>query len=231
MVDRSGVMRHVVFVGPQGAGKGTQAAAVAPRVGLVHLATGELLRDIMQLESPLAVEVRAIVDRGDLVPDVLMARILFSALDERSSEISVRGALIDGFPRNAEQAEVLDDQIAERGDELVSVIHIAVPREILMSRLTGRLVCRDCGRSYHRIFNPPPVDGVCSHCGGELYTRSDDTAEAVARRLDIYYSQTEPLLARWRARGLVQDVDGDRSIDEVTQSILDVLGPLLSEDR
>ena len=231
MVDRSGAMRHVVFVGPQGAGKGTQAAAVAPRAGLVHLATGDLLRDIMQSDSLLALEVREIVNRGDLVPDVLMARILFSALDEGSTHTNALGALIDGFPRNAEQADVLDDQIAERGDDLVGVIHIAVPRKILMSRLTGRLVCRNCSRSYHRVFNPPVVEGVCDVCGGELYTRSDDTEEAVARRLDIYYSQTEPLLDRWRSSGLVHEIDGDREIDEVTQSILDVLLPLLSEGR
>lgn len=224
-------MRHVVFVGPQGAGKGTQAASVAPQVGLVHLATGDLLREIMASDTPLAREVRGIVDRGDLVPDELMARILFSALDDRSSDSSPRGALIDGFPRNAEQAEVLDNQISERGDRLVAVIHIDVPRDVLMRRLTGRLICRGCGRSYHREFNPPTVEGVCDHCGGELYTRSDDTEEAVSRRLEIYYAQTEPLLDRWRERGLVHDVDGNQTIDDVTSQILSRLRPILEGEH
>lgn len=231
VVDRVGAMRHVVFVGPQGAGKGTQAAAVAPQVGLVHLATGDLLRDLMASDSPLAREVQEIYDRGDLVPDATMARILFSSLDVHSSSPPPRGALIDGFPRNAEQAEVLDGHIYDRGDELVAVIHISVPRDVLMKRLTGRLICRDCGRSYHREFNPPSRKAVCDHCGGELYTRSDDTEEAVARRLEIYFAQTEPLLDRWRERGLVTDVDGNRSIHDVTNQILPELKPHFEGER
>ena len=218
-------MRHVVFIGPQGAGKGTQAARIAPRFNLLHLATGDLFRSLMSQNSELAAEVRSYYDRGDLVPDALTARVLFAALDEQAASADVRGALIDGFPRNAAQAAVLDEQIAERGETLAAVVHIDVKRDVLMKRLTGRLVCKTCGATYHREFNPPKVEGVCDLDGGELYVRSDDTEEAVARRLDIYFEQTEPLLERWRERGLVLDVDGDQAIDDVTEAIAAALTP------
>jgi len=218
-------MRHVVFIGPQGAGKGTQAARIAPRFNLLHLATGDLFRALMSQNSELAAEVRSYYDRGDLVPDALTARVLFAALDEQAASADVRGALIDGFPRNAAQAAVLDEQIAERGETLAAVVHIDVKRDVLMKRLTGRLVCKTCGATYHREFNPPKVEGVCDLDGGELYVRSDDTEEAVARRLDIYFEQTEPLLERWRERGLVLDVDGDQAIDDVTEAIAAALTP------
>lgn len=211
-------MRHVVFVGPQGAGKGTQAALVAPKFGLVHLSTGDLLREVMASDMPIAAEVRAYYDKGNLVPNDLMARMLFAALDERA-DASSAGALLDGFPRNPAQADVLEAQIDARGETLASVIHISVPRDVLMRRLTGRLTCRNCGRTFHREFNPPAVDGVCDFCGGELFTRSDDTEEAVGRRLEIYFEQTEPLLARWRARGLVRDVDGNDAIERVSAHV------------
>lgn len=216
-------MRHVVFVGPQGAGKGTQAARVATRLGLIHLATGDLFRELMASESPLAAEVRSFYDAGNLVPDELTARVLFDALDARAASGDIAGALFDGFPRNAAQADVLDQQIADRGEALVAVVHIAVPRDALMERLTGRLTCRDCGRTYHQRFNPPRQEGVCDACGGELYVRSDDTEEAVSRRLEIYFEQTEPLLDRWRARGIVHDVDGNQEIDSVADTIIAVL--------
>jgi adenylate kinase len=216
-------MRHVVFIGPQGAGKGTQAALIAPKFNLIHLATGDLFRELMSGDSALADEVRSYYDRGDLVPDQLTARVLFAALDERQQSDSPAGALIDGFPRNAAQADVLDQQVKERGEEIAAVIHIAVPRDVLMKRLTGRLTCRNCNRNFHVVFNPPAVPGVCDYCGGELYTRSDDTEEAVERRLNIYFEQTEPLLAHWRARGLVRDVDGDQEIGAVADAITQAL--------
>ena len=216
-------MRHVVFVGPQGAGKGTQAANVAPRLGLIHLATGDLFRELMASESPLASEVRAFYDAGNLVPDELTARVLFAALDRGAESTGVAGALFDGFPRNSAQADVLDQQIEARGETLAAVVHIAVPRAVLMERLTGRLTCRDCGRTYHVRFNPPAQDGICDVCGGELYIRSDDTEDAVARRLEIYYEQTEPLLNRWGQRGIVHEIDGNRDIEAVTVAIITTL--------
>lgn len=219
---------HVLIIGPQGSGKGTQAAAVAPQLGLVHVATGDLFRALMASDSELAREVRSYYDRGALVPDDLTVRVLVTRLDELEREQpNYRGVLLDGFPRNRAQAEALDRVLRERGDDLVAVIHLVVPREALIERLSGRLVCQQCGATYHRIFNPPRQPGVCDRCGGPLIQRSDDTPEAITRRLDIYEEQTAPLLEYYRQRGLLVDIDGDRSIDEVSQSILAALAPRL----
>jgi adenylate kinase len=213
-------------MGPQGAGKGTQAALVAPKLRLEHISTGDLFREVMAGESDLGNEIRSYYDRGSLVPDALTIRMLMAHVDEvLSGETAVRGMLLDGFPRNQAQAETLDAALADRGDRIVAVVHVDVPRERLMERLTGRLVCPNCGATFHRIFNPPRVAGVCDVCGSKLIQRSDDTPEAVERRLTIYYEQTAPVLDYYRAEGLLVDVDGDRPINEVAQGIVDALIP------
>lgn len=194
-------MQHVVIIGPQGAGKGTQAARIAPRYNLVHLATGDLFRALMQRDTPLSQEVRGYVDRGDLVPDDLTARILFQALDERAAEDAPKGALFDGFPRNRAQAEVLDAKIEERRETLAAVVHLQVPMDVLRERIAKR---------------------------AEEEERSDDTPEAIQRRLDIYFSETEPLLDLWRPRDLVIDIDGDQTIDAVAHDIACALDRVLT---
>ncbi|MDI3339766.1 MAG: adenylate kinase [Sphaerobacter sp.] len=218
--------RHVVIMGPQGAGKGTQAALVAPRLGLIHVATGDLFRQVMASDSELGREIRRYYDRGALVPDELTLRMLMERLDAVKQEHpDARGALIDGFPRNQAQAEALDRAMAERNERIVAVVHIAVPREVLLERLSGRLICATCGATYHRLFNPPKQAGVCDVCGGQLYQRSDDTPEAVERRLAIYYEQTEPVLRHYTEAGLRIDIDGNQPIEAVTEAILAALRP------
>ena len=225
-------MKHVVILGPQGAGKGTQAEQIAPQLDLVHLATGDLFRSLMATDSALAQQVREYVDAGNLVPDELTAEVLFAALDDAvASRSTLAGALFDGYPRNAAQAHVLADQIAERDEELIAIVHISVPRDVLMARLTGRLICKSCGRSFHTVFNPPSVKNVCDVCGGELYQRSYDTPEAVQRRLDIYFEQTEPLLDTWRPLGIVLEIDGDQDIKAVTNDIIASLSTRLSNGQ
>jgi adenylate kinase len=215
---------YVIIVGPQGAGKGTQAAAVAPQLGLEHVATGDLFRAILKSDSELGVEVRHYYDQGALVPDDLTIRVLFAHIENLKSErADLTGVLLDGFPRNSAQAKALDEALAERGESISAVVLVDVPRDELMKRLTGRLICSDCGATYHREFNAPKVENTCDQCGGELYQRSDDTAEAVEKRLGIYYEQTKPILEHYREQGVLVEVDGNRDISEVTRDILSSL--------
>ncbi len=217
-------VNYVIIVGPQGAGKGTQAAAVAPRLGLEHVATGDLFRAILKSESELGDEVRHYYDQGALVPDDLTIRVLFAHIEQLQEEKpGTTGVLLDGFPRNAAQAKSLDDALAERGEAISAVVLVDVPRPELMKRLTGRLVCSNCGATYHREFNPPKSAETCDQCGGELFQRSDDTPEAVEKRLGIYYEQTEPILEHYREQGVLLEIDGNREIDSVTADILDSL--------
>lgn len=195
-------MKHVVIVGPQGAGKGTQAARMASRFGLLHLSTGDIFRELMRGESDLAGEVRSYVDRGALVPDELTARVLFSRLDELARKSEPAGALFDGYPRNAAQAEVLDETITRRGEMLAAVVHLNVPLDVLKARIAGRAA--EVGRS-------------------------DDTPEALERRLQIYFNETQPLIERWRPRGIVLDIDGDQTVDEVASDIERAVSSIFDE--
>jgi adenylate kinase len=214
-------MTHVIIMGPQGAGKGTQAAVIAPALSLVHLSTGDLFRQVMAGDSELGREIRRYVDQGALVPDDLTIRMLMERLDQSLQEQpKLHGALLDGFPRNLAQAEALSRAMDERGDRIAAVIHVDAPRDVLMARLTGRLVCPNCGTTYHREFNPPAKPGICDVCGSELIQRSDDTPEAVTRRLAIYDEQTAPVLAYYRKADLLVDVNGDQPIESVTRAIL-----------
>jgi adenylate kinase len=232
LLNESSDVKHVVILGPQGAGKGTQAERIASPLGLVHLATGDLFRALMATDTALAKQVRSYVDAGELVPDEVTAQVLFAALDDAATEHpNLVGALFDGYPRNAAQSQVLADQVDRRGEVLAAIVHISVPRDVLIERLTGRLVCRDCGRSFHKVFNPPEQANTCDVCGGELYQRSDDTPDAVERRLAIYFEQTEPLLDAWRPKGLVHEIDGNQSIDQVASDIIASLDRLLAPEQ
>jgi adenylate kinase len=224
--------RHVLIIGPQGSGKGTQAARVAPALGLVHVAMGDLFRALMQQDTPLAREVRMYYDRGALVPDELTLRVLLAHLDglaERNG--AYRGTLLDGFPRTRAQAEALDRVLAERHERIVAVVELAVPRAVLIERLSGRLICPQCGAVYHRVFAPPQVPGRCDRCGSELIQRSDDTPEAIARRLDLYEEQTAPLLEYYRHRGLLLTINGDQPIEQVTHELIAALRPRLEDSH
>jgi adenylate kinase len=217
-------LTYVIIVGPQGAGKGTQAAAVAPELGLEHVATGDLFRAILKSESDLGNEVRRYYDQGALVPDDLTIRVLFAHIkDLTNNKPNLNGVLLDGFPRNRAQAEALDNALADRGEAIDAVVLVDVPRDVLMERLTGRLVCSNCGATYHSLFNAPKSEGVCDACGGELYQRSDDTPEAVEKRLGIYYEQTEPILEHYRQAGTLVEVNGNQDIPMVTREILNGL--------
>jgi adenylate kinase len=214
-------------MGPQGSGKGTQAGRLAPRLRLEHLSTGDLFRAAIASESPLGRRVKAILDRGDLVPDDLTIGIVAERLDriaaERALGVGAQGALFDGFPRTLPQAEGLDRLVAERGDRIGAVVELAMPADRLVTRLAGRRVCPQCGATYHVEFNPPKEAGVCDRCGAEPVQRDDDKPEPIRRRLATYFAQTAPLLSYYRERDLVIQVDGDQPIDRVTDEIVAAL--------
>jgi adenylate kinase len=214
---------HVILMGPQGSGKGTQAARLAPRLGLVLVATGELFRRAISAETELGKQIKAAYDRGELISDDLTVALVAENLDEVSAEqaagVGIKGALYDGFPRTQSQADALDAELARRGEAISAVVQIAVPRQALVNRLAGRRVCLSCGAVYHVEFNPPRVEGVCDRCGGVVRQREDDTPEAIEKRLDLYEQETAPLIARYQERGLVTVVNGDQPIEAVTDEI------------
>ncbi|HEX2281922.1 MAG TPA: adenylate kinase [Thermomicrobiales bacterium] len=215
---------HIILMGPQGSGKGTQSERVRSRLRLGSLATGELFRAAIQDGTELGRKIQAVYERGELVPDELTVALVEERLDqiaaERSHGAAVKGALYDGFPRTIAQADALSQMLAKRGEEVTAVIAIDVPREKLIERLAGRRVCSACGRVYNVLFDPPAVDGFCDACGGQIIQRADDTPEAVAKRLDLYDVETAPLLGRYEDQGLVERVDGDQAIDDVTEAIV-----------
>lgn len=214
-------------MGAQGSGKGTQAALLGPKLMLERIATGDMFRAEIASGSSLGVELKGILDRGDLVPDdltnTLVRERLAALLQRRDGGDNVAGALFDGFPRTDGQARALDDILADLGESVSAVIEIDVPRETLVERLSGRRVCASCGAVYHIEASPSQVDGVCDTCGGELVQRDDDKPEAITRRLALYDQQTAPLLDYYDAQGKLTKVDGDRTIDEVQDSILAVI--------
>jgi adenylate kinase len=217
-------MRADIRMGPQGSGKGTQSERVRARLNLGSIATGELFRAAIKGGTALGRKIQAVYDRGELVPDDLTVALVEERLDqlgqERSRGARIDGALYDGFPRTIAQADALSRALAARGEELTAVIAIDVPRETLIERLAGRRVCSGCGRVYNILSDPPAVDGVCNVCGGGVIQRADDTPEAVAKRLDLYEQETAPLVDRYEAQGLVERVDGNRPIADVTESIV-----------
>jgi adenylate kinase len=225
--ENSGTLMHVILMGPQGSGKGTQSERVRIRLNLGSIATGELFRAAINSGTELGKKIQAVYDRGELVPDDLTIALVEERLDQlaqdRSRGARIDGALYDGFPRTIAQANALSEVLAARGEELTAVVAIDVPSQRLVERLAGRRVCSVCGRVYNVHSDPPAVVGVCDVCGGTVSQRADDTPEAVAKRLDLYETETAPLVDRYQEQGIVTRVDGDRPIDEVTQSIVEAI--------
>ncbi|HEV2128612.1 MAG TPA: adenylate kinase [Thermomicrobiales bacterium] len=214
---------NIILMGAQGSGKGTQAAIIAPKLSLEKVATGDLFRAAIADGTELGVQVKSILERGDLVPDELTNAIVWERLESIAALKAageLNGALFDGYPRTAGQAEALDEILARQHDRIDAVIEIQVPRETLIKRLSGRRVCPVCGAVYHIEAEPPRIQGQCDNDGATLVQRQDDTPEAIRHRLEIYDKQTAPLLAYYDAKDVLSRVDGDQAIDEVTQAIL-----------
>lgn len=211
---------NVIFMGPPGAGKGTQAERIVNTFHIPHISTGDAFRLAMSQGTSLGIEAKGYVDKGLLVPDEITNGIVRERLQQSDCE---KGFLLDGFPRTIAQADALQGILEQLGKKLDHVININVDRDRLLARLTGRRICKSCGATYHVMFNPPKQEGVCDKCQGELYQRSDDTEERVGTRLDEYVSKTKPLLVYYQEKGLLREVDGEQDIDKVTTEICSLL--------
>lgn len=198
----------IVFLGAPGAGKGTQARTLAEKKNLTHLATGDLLRAEVAAGSDLGLAAKTFMDRGDLVPDDVMIRMIQGQLDSPESA----GILLDGFPRTVAQAQALDDALSAEGAGVDRSIYFEVSEEELVRRLAGRSTCPGCQRAYHDTFNPPKSAEECDGCGTKLIEREDDKPEAVRNRLKVYGTQTTPVLEYYKSAGILVEVDGEQSI-------------------
>ncbi|PZN09417.1 MULTISPECIES: adenylate kinase [Thermaerobacter] len=210
-----------IFLGPPGAGKGTQAARLAQRAGVPQIATGDMFRAAVREGTPLGREAKRYMDAGQLVPD----HVTLGLVRERLAQPDCRaGFLLDGFPRTVAQAEGLEAVLAELGVGLDGVLYFDVPDAVVVERLSGRRVCPACGATYHVRFDPPQVEGRCDRCGAELVQRPDDREETVRQRLEVYRRQTQPLVDYYRDAGLLHTVAADRPIAEVEAEIARITG-------
>lgn len=202
----------VVLLGPPGAGKGTQAELLAGALGVPHVSSGDLFRDHLSRETELGLLARKYMEAGDLVPDDVTVGMVMERIDQPDCG---GGVVLDGFPRTLTQAVALEEALEERGQAVAIAPLIQVRDEEITKRLTARRVCPDCGAVYNLVFNPPSAEGTCNTCRGKLYRRDDDNPETVRNRLYTYYKETAPLIGYYFAKGLLVEIDGEQSIQDV----------------
>jgi adenylate kinase len=212
---------NIILLGPPGAGKGTQASRLEDERGMVQLSTGDMLRAAVAAETPVGLQAKDVMARGDLVSDEIVTGILSDRLDEDDVK---QGFILDGYPRTEAQAHSLDALLAEKGMKLDHVIELVVDEDALVERITGRFTCAKCGEGYHDTFKKPEVEGVCDECGStEFKRRPDDNAETVRTRMEEYRTKTAPIIPHYEPKGLVRRVDGMADIDAVSEGIAKVL--------
>ncbi len=207
-------------MGLPGAGKGTQAEQIVEKYNIPHISTGDMFRAAMKNNTELGKKAKSFMDNGDLVPDEVTNGIVRERLAEDDAK---NGFLLDGFPRTVEQAKELENILSDLGTELDAVINIDVEKDVLMKRLTGRWICRTCGKTYHEIYNPPKVAGKCDLDGGELYQREDDKKETVENRLNVNMKQTKPLLDFYSEKGKLHSINGEQDIKDVFVDVEKIL--------
>ena len=213
---------RLVLVGPPGAGKGTQAQFIAAQFAIPKISTGDIFRANVSAGTELGITAKKYMDAGDLVPDEVTSAMVRERLKE---DDAVDGFLLDGYPRTVPQAETLDEMLAELGTHLDVVLELVVDDEEVIRRLSGRRTCRTCGHIWHVDFDPPTREGVCDHCGGELFQRDDDRPDTVRHRLEVYAEQTAPLIAFYAEKGVLVGIDATGPVDDVTERAIAALRP------
>ena len=211
---------YIILLGAPGAGKGTQAAMLAGKIGVAQVASGDLFRQALQQETELGKTAKVYMEKGQLVPDKITIQMVLERLGKPDCK---KGAILDGFPRNLEQAKALDKALAEQAKAIDKVINIKVSEAEVIKRLSGRWICRDCQTPYHETDNPPKVNGKCDRCGGELYQRADDKPETVKERLKVYEKETLPLIQYYKKSGKLVEVVSEGGPEAVHRKILAAL--------
>jgi adenylate kinase len=210
----------IILLGPPGAGKGTQAQRLQAKRGMIQLSTGDMLREAVAKGTPVGLKAKAVMEAGGLVNDAIVSALIGERLDTAAAH----GAIFDGFPRTGHQAEALEILLSERGRKLDHVIELVVDEEALVDRIIGRFTCAKCGAPYHDSFHAPQVAGICDACGGnEFKRRPDDNEQTVRTRMAEYRAKTAPILPIYREKGLVRQVDGMKSVEEVAAAIDEIL--------
>lgn len=210
----------IVMLGAPGAGKGTQAKMISEKYGIPHISTGDILRANIKDNTELGKKAKEYMDKGLLVPDDLVVDLV---VDRLSQDDAKKGYILDGFPRTIPQAEALTAALAKIGEKLDYAINVDVPDENIVKRMSGRRACVNCGGTYHIVYNPTKTEGVCDACGGELILRDDDKPETVQQRLSVYHEQTQPLIDYYTKEGILKEVDGTVSLDDVFAAIIKIL--------
>lgn len=211
----------IIMLGAPGAGKGTQAKQIAEKYGIPHISTGDIFRANIKNGTELGKKAKEYMDQGLLVPDELTCDLVMDRIGEKDCE---RGFVLDGFPRTIPQAEALDAALEKNGQAMEYAINVDVPDENIISRMSGRRACLNCGATYHIVSIPPRKEGICDNCGSELVLRDDDQPETVKRRLDVYHEQTQPLIDYYEKQGILKSVDGTQPMEQVFQGIVAILG-------
>ncbi len=212
---------NIILIGAQGAGKGTQAQYLAHTLGLVHISSGDLLRTVSDSGTDIGKQVKAYLNRGELVPDELTVAMVLKRITEPDARRG--GALLDGFPRTIAQAQTLDQGLKRLGHRIECAVYLSVPREVLLRRLSGRYICRAHQHVYNSETSPPKVQGICDLDGSELYQRSDDTGPAIEKRLDIFFRETIHLLDYYRSQSRLVEVDGNHGIEQVSKNLFNAI--------
>ena len=211
---------RLILVGPPGAGKGTQAVALAAHYKIPHISTGDIFRANLKNGTELGKKAQSFMDRGELVPDSVTNEMVKDRLG--NSDV-INGFLLDGFPRNTNQAEVLDAILIEKKMPLDAALELSIDNSEIVKRLSGRRTCRNCSATFHKDFEKPKVDGVCDKCSGELYQREDDKEEVITRRLEIYAQQTEPIISYYKNAGILKNISAIGDVSEITQKVIALL--------